>query len=81
LAHSGSAQYANTDAAARCERQSLQGQLRSGGRRSIPRRELTLTARMPTLIIAASEAMNVSEALSSSHQNCHIAGSSWTTSP
>jgi hypothetical protein len=42
--------------------------------RSIRRGELTLTASKPTFLKATGDAMNVSEALSSSHQLPQLAG-------
>jgi hypothetical protein len=46
----------------------------SGCGRSIRRGELTLTASKPTFMQATGDAMNVSEALSSGHWRCHVAG-------
>jgi len=46
----------------------------SGCGRSIRQGELSLTTSKPTFIQAAGDAMNVSEALSSSHWRCHVAG-------
>jgi hypothetical protein len=47
---------------------------RRGCGRSIRRGELTLTASKRTFMQATGDAMNVSEALSSGHWRCHVAG-------
>lgn len=49
--------------------------LGSGSGRSTQRAELTLIGSKQTVIQATNETLNVSNALSSGHQRCHVAGS------